>query len=413
MELELKQLQDAVTTVVTSKEQTDASINEVKSALTTLATKDAVEQLQTKNAALESTIGDLQEAIANLEVKGHYNMETQNTALTTKQAKTIQAKELALMLKSGLTGAIKAVDPMNTANADSAGVTISEVIEAGIIKPLKDFSPILSQIEVATINSEKAGSRRVRVTGAGSRYTKENVAGAQAANTSVPSYKVLTPTFGHIEAAPAITLEMIQDSDYDMPAEIQECVDEEFREQLAHFAMRGDGLEMKGLLDYFGTADADSVRAYDTYQALTRPADFGSKGKSTAAALLAMVDATPEGHANVGKWYMNRQTYNAFLLLEDDNKRPLVYRDWTLGAPSTIFGMQVVIDSTMPGLDVPGGIAVMFGDLSAAYKFFYVHGLHQELRSPAPRFFQYYHSLRIGSRVSQTRALKGLRNPSV
>jgi HK97 family phage major capsid protein len=410
--MELEQIMAAVQEIAAKK---DASIEEIAQVKTQLQAFEAKqnEALETKTSALEAEFNVLKEQFLDMEAKGAYSMDNEVKTLTVKQAQKLQAEAITSMLKNNVTGAVKAVNPMNTQNSESAGVTISEVIEAGIIKPLKDYSPILSQIEVATINSEKAGSRRVRVTGAGSRYTTENIAGAQAENTSVPNYKVIMPTFGHIEASPAITLEMMQDSDYDMPSEIQECVDEEFREQLAHMALRGDGIEMKGLLDHFGTADADSVRAYDTYQALERSVDFGVKGKATAANLLAMIDATPSGHVDGSKFYMNRQTYNAFLLLEDENKRPLVYRDWTLGAPASIFGHQVVIDPSMPGLNDAGQVAVIFGDMAAAFKFFYVHGLHTEIRSPAPRLIQYYHSLRVGSRVSQVRALKGLRNPLV
>lgn len=389
MELDLKQLQDAVTTVVTSKEQTDASINEVKSALTTLATKDAVEQLQTKNAALESTIDDLQEAIANLEVKGHYNMETQSKTfnLNTELKSLAIANPQVDILSKGLT----------TQSAASASVTIRTEYEAGIIKPLRERSAFLSLIGAKTVQSTDF-KRLVKISGAEMRWGGENVANGGIATTGVQGYAEVMGTYGKAEAHPFVTNEMLHDSAFDLQAELSEAVLEEIAIGINDAALNGDGNKKpKGLLAHVTGA------AHEKFEVLT----VGAASKLPVATkdmvkqLRLIARALKTGYRQNAVWLMNEEMRDELAAYVYTDGKSIINEDLTEMPDGRLLGKAIVIDSA-----VPAG-TILYGDFQRGFTFLTVEGM-TVLPNPylAPGNVQFYHSMRVGTIVGDVQAIK-------
>jgi HK97 family phage major capsid protein len=393
MELETKQLQDAVQTVIDSKLQTEQQITEVKSTLETLATKDSVEQLQTKNTNLESTIDDLKEQVANLEVKGHYNMET-------PQAKTFN---LNTELKSHVRGLSKQEDifavkaGMNTQDQASAGVTIRTEYEAGIIKPLRERSAFLGLMSHKTV-SAATYKRLVRIKGAEMRWGGENVGAVVLGNTGVPGYSEVEGSFGKAEAKPYITTEMINDGAFDLVGELYETVTDEMAVGINRAMLLGDGVKQP-----LGFLNRTTGAAHEKFEVL----EIGAAGALPAKtadfvkAIRAVMRQLGTGYRPNAKFVMNEAMRDAVAGYVYTDGRSVLQYDITDAPEGQLLSKSIIVDCEMPD------DTFIYGDIAQAFTSLTVEGLSC-LVNPfaADGVVSFYHSMRVGTIVGDVNAAK-------
>lgn len=379
-------------------------VQEIKSQVNELAeTKSAV---NTALASTQETITSLQEQIEQLQdaqAKGMHSMSTVNTPEIKFNA---VARELKSQIMAGAHGEMKSV--FSTTMEGNAPLYVQGWIEE-IIRNLTDLSPILTICGVEEKEAVRGLRKRVKVTKSGCRVGTENVANAMLEPMGATGYKWVEAGFTKFEVLNSITDEAITDGDFD-PVDLAQDTQEAFAIASARAALFGQG-EMVGLFAMFGDDKADADRAYDKYQALTVAAGFGDDYTATLKQLQAIRRAMANGYRPNAVWYMNEETFDMLWALKDDKTgRPLVKDALTAGYDGQILGYNVVIDRTMPGLSDKGAIAVMFGDFKRAVRFYRVDGSH--LVNAGAMFGgnqHIYDSFRLGMRMEQSFALKGLR----
>ncbi|WP_152598442.1 phage major capsid protein, partial [Aeromonas lacus] len=377
-------------------EKNTAEVEGIKSQLQELAkTKSA---LQTANETIESIKSEIEQVKA-AQAKGRFSMTTQNQEV--KFTDICAAYKSAIV--SGQMGETKAV--FASTNADMAALYV-QGWEAEIIKPMKDFSPILSKVGIRDVDSTRGLRKRVQVAKTGSRVGHENVANAMLTDTGAAKFEWYTAGFACIESFQVITNEAKREGDFDMvglAADVQET--------LAVAAARNAlfGCEqMPGLFAYFGDNKADAERAFDKYQALDMVKGFGTDYSISLKQLQAVKRALAMAYRNAAVWYMNEETYDVLGAMVDATGRPLIKDILTEGFDGQLLGRPVVIDPTMPGLNDAGKIAVMFGDLQRAVQFFRINGAHKVDELAIFRGNTHiYDSVEFGMRMEHSFALKG------
>ncbi|HEH9442037.1 TPA: phage major capsid protein [Aeromonas sobria] len=376
-------------------------VQAIKSQVHELAeTKSALASTQETITTLQDQIEQLQDAQA----KGIHSMSTVNTP-EVKFADVCAAYKSDIV--NGQLGETKSV--FASTNADMAPLYV-QGWEAEIIKPMKDFSPILSVVGIRDVDSTRGLRKRVQVAKTGSRVGHENVSNTLLTDTGAAKFEWYSAGFTCIESFQVITTEAKREGDFDMvglAADVQET--------LAVAAARNAlfGCEqMPGLFAYFGDNKADAERAFDKYQALDMVAGFGSDKSYSASLkqLQAVKRALAMAYRNGAVWYMNEETYDSLASLTDGAGRPLIKDILTAGFDGQLLGYPVIIDPTMPGLGDAGKIAVMFGDLQRAVQFFRINGVHKVDELAIFRGNTHiYDSVEFGMRMEHSFALKGLR----
>ncbi|EGQ9960037.1 phage major capsid protein [Vibrio cholerae] len=411
--MDLQEIMSAVQAVAEKKDSTAADVAQVKAQLESFVTKSALEELEQKSADALAQVESLKEQILDMEAKGHFAMTTpEQKTITFKDAANAYAEALVKGLESGVTGSVA---PANTQNDDQAGRLLIDAYDAGVLKPLRDTSSIMSAISIEHVANENQAKAFIQVNESDVRPSVENIAMAQLDNTKLPEYREVAPVFGKFYAQPAITREMLTDGAHiSMASEIPAAVTEAFGMAATQVAHRGDGRKMKGIAGLFAdkveSAKADAERIYTAAQAIEiDPAKFGVDFAYTVKALQAVRRSLATGYRSTAVWRMNEETFDLLDMLVDGNGRPLLHTNIHDAGEARLLGFSVVIDVAMPGIEA-GAMPVYFGDVNRAYKMYTLNGgMFKELRSPAPEVYQFYHSLRLGERVGDTRALKALR----
>ncbi|MCS3766166.1 HK97 family phage major capsid protein [Aeromonas hydrophila] len=391
---EFNEKNDAAVTAITDEVQA------IKSQVTELAeTKSALASTQETITALQDQIEQLQDAQA----KGIHSMSTTTNTPEVKFADICEAYKSGLV--NGQLGEIKTVFASTN---DTLAPLYVQGWEAEIIKPMKDFSPILSVVGIRDVDSTRGLRKRVQVAKTGSRVGHENAANAMLTDTGAAQFEWYSAGFTCIESFQIVTKEAKREGDFDMvglAADVQET--------LAVAAARNAlfGCEkMPGLFAYFGDNKADADRAYDKYQALDVVKGFGTDYSVSLKQLQAVKRALAMAYRTGAVWYMNEETYDTLGSLTDGANRPLIKDILTEGFDGQLLGFPVVIDPTMPGLGDAGKIAVMFGDMKRAVQFFRINGEHKVDELAIFRGNTHiYDSVEFGMRMEHSFALKGLR----
>jgi len=385
--MELTEIMVAVQELATKKDTSIEEIAQVKSQLQAFETKGA--DAQTKTSAIEAELLELKESFLDLETKGHYNMDVENTKafdMNIELKSLAKANPQADILSKGL-----------TSEASSAGATIRTEYEAGIVKPLREQSAFLSLIGHKSIPSEDY-KRLVRVSNAGMRWAGENVNNSDIANTGTQAYAEVTGVFGKAEAYPFVTQEMLDDSAFDLQSELSESVIEEIGDGVAKAALAGDGVKKpKGLLATTTGAD------HEKFEVLTVGAagKFGANTTAAVKSLRTIARSLKTGYRANAKWLMSEETRDTVLAFVYADGKSIINEDLTEMPDGRLLGKEIVIDSNMPENEI------VYGDFERGFTFLTVRGL-SVLPNPYAKAgnVQFYHAMRVGTMVNDTQALK-------
>jgi HK97 family phage major capsid protein len=222
-------------------------------------------------------------------------------------------------------------------------------MQRDILKNIVEMSPIRAIATVRNIGGPSF-KRPKRTTPA--TATRVGETGTRT-NTGDPAYGMLEIQAPEMFARFEVSMQMIEDSDYDLPAELRDESSEQFAYKEGYESVNGTGLgtnQMEGLL-----VNADIGETVS-----------GSAAAITADGMIDLYHAVKTAYTRNGLFGLNRNSLKAIRKLKDTTNQYLWVPGIANAAPNTILGAPYV---EMPDLPDPGAgtYPVLYGDFRKGY----------------------------------------------
>lgn len=300
------------------------------------------------------------------------------------------------------------MDVMVAGNDGMGGYLVPEVQATEILKLAVDGNPMR---ELATVKTISGDSYPFLVRGgkAGSGWVGETAA---RPNTDTPTYSERRITPFEIYANPPVSQQLLEDAAFNVEAELNEAVAEEFaaQENAKFFAGSGSG-EIQGLLS--GETVDDASWADGKIGAITA----ASATAVTGDELIDLQDALKDRYQANATWLMNKKTFTAIRKLKQGASGADRYLLWTpeiIGGRlvNTLMGVPVRKCSAMPVMAADAA-AVVYGDIRSGYVIVDRVGMTM-LRDPYTYkpYVQFYTRKRVGGGIRNFEAFKVLKMKS-
>jgi HK97 family phage major capsid protein len=235
-----------------------------------------------------------------------------------------------------------------TSNDAGAGYLLAPAdMQAEIIKNIIELNPIRSLATVRTIGGPSLKQPKKTGNGAASRVGETQ----RRTNTGDPAYGMNEWTAPELFSRVEVSLQMLEDSDYDLMAELREDSSEQFAVREGQESVTGTGTgQMEGFLvngDIGFTVTGDA-------------------SKLTADGMIDLFYGLKTGYSRNAVWTLNRLSLAAVRKLKDQQGQYL----WTPGiagnVPNTILGSAYVEMPDMPNVGA-NAFPVAFGDFKRGY----------------------------------------------
>lgn len=259
---------------------------------------------------------------------------------------------------------------------------------------LKIVSPARQVFDVQPVSGQ--GMKKVfNLRGLASGWVGETAARPE---TNTATFGSMTYTFGELYGNPAITQQMLDDSELDLEAWLANEIDTEFAFQEAIAAVSGDGTNKPtGLLTY-ATGGTNAAAHPLGSIAYTPSGAAGTLPVGTAGAdvIMDLIYSLPTEMGQNASMIANRNTIKTIRKLKDGQGNYLWQPSFQAGEPATIAGYACREYSAMPDI-AANALALAFGDLKRAYALFDRIGM-QVLRDPYMNkpFVHFYTTKRVG-----------------
>ena len=222
-------------------------------------------------------------------------------------------------------------------------------MEAAILKNLVEITPMRALATVRVIGGDSLKQPRKTASGSASRIGEI----ATRTNTGDPAYGMIEIKAPEMYARIAVSQQMLEDSGYDLLAELREDATEQFavKEGLEYISgtnasNQGEGVLTNGSISYTASGEAAAI---------------------AADGLMDLIHALKTGYSAGAVLGFNRATLGAIRKLKDGMGGYL----WTPGianaAPNTILGVPYVEMADMPDI-AAGTYPVIYGDFRRGYK---------------------------------------------
>lgn len=297
------------------------------------------------------------------------------------------------------------MDAMTAGTDAQGGYLVPEVQATEILKLAADGNPMRELATVKTISGESYPFL-VRSGSAGSGWVAETAARPV---TDTPTYSERRITPYEIYANPAVSQILLEDTAFDIEAEINEAVAQEFSDQENTKFFSGTGTsQIQGLLA--GTTVDDASWADGKVGILTT----ASATAVTGDELIDLQDALKDRYQANATWLMNKKTFTAIRKLKQGSGGADRYLLWTpeiIGGRlvNTLMGVPVKKCSAMPEM-AAGALAVVYGDIRAAYVIVDRVGV-SIMRDPYTNkpYVNFYTRKRVGGGIRNFEAFKALK----
>jgi HK97 family phage major capsid protein len=357
---------------------------------------EASENIKTRISGLESNFNLMDTELAKLQTKGakHYfggEFETKNdpefSQFLTKGAMPSESKSLSV-------------------TTDGQGVSVRSDWTNETATLVYETSPVR---QVAKIMNTDSNEVEILV----NRGEPESVwigeldARADTTTDFMTRHKI--PVDEHY-AYPSITLQMMEDSEFNVEDWLQGQVSMRFARQEASAFVNGDGIgKPKGLLNY-GTIAEASFTWGATPSAYQLGAQYtGVDGDITNPdVLFDLVDSVKAAYLPRSSWMMTRAFRNKIRKLKDTQDRYMLQPSIDANVPDRLLGYPVYLAEDMPTLaaDVVGALFGNFGDgYTIADRTGYTV---QRDAVTKPGWVKYYVRRRIGGALTNPEAIKAL-----
>lgn len=289
---------------------------------------------------------------------------------------------------------------------DGQGVTVRGQWSDRIFEKILETSPVRA---VANLMQTDSNELEVLVDRdePGSSWVGELVTRDETTTSYLTRHKI--PVFEHY-AYPMATLQMLEDSQFNVENWLQSKLFARFSRQEAAAFINGDGEgKPRGLLDYGIAAESDFAWAAD-------PADYVIGAHFTAEpgdivspeVLFDVVDSLKSAYLSGASWMMTRAMRNKIRKLKDQENRYLFEPSLQAGTPDRLLGYPVFLAEDMPALDVDV-VGALFGNFREAYTIVDRLGITvQRDTVTKPGWVKYYARRRVGGALTNPEAVKAL-----
>lgn len=251
-------------------------------------------------------------------------------------------QQKALLVKDAVPGERKALS-----SAQGVEFLASPEITNEIIKGVVEFSPIRSIARVRTTSAKSVKIRKRTGTFAAAWTGKL----AARAETTGLKYGLEEAPTHELYALVDVPFEDLEDSDFNLEAELQTEAAEQFGVAEGKAAITGDGAgELEGVLTNAAIAYTPS----------------GSASAITADGMIDLYFAVKDSYARNGTWVIKRGTLGTIRKLKDSNGQYLWSPGLAGAVPSTILDRPYVESVDMPDV-AANAFPVVFGDWRRGY----------------------------------------------
>ncbi|RUO22428.1 phage major capsid protein [Aliidiomarina iranensis] len=289
---------------------------------------------------------------------------------------------------------------------DGQGVSVRSQWSDRIFKLIREFSPIRSVASVMRTNSDSLEVLIDR-----EEPQSDWIGELDPRNDTSTSFLTRHRINVHEHYAyPSITLQMLEDSNFDVEQWLQSKLVTKFSRQEADAFINGDGNgKPRGILNYSFVPEADFTWGADPDLYEMGSQYTGAAGDiSSADVLFDLVDSLKSNYLPGASFMMTRAMRNKIRKLKDAENRYLLEPSLTAGAPDRLLGYPVAIAEDMPALaaDVVG---VLFGNFNEGYTI--VDRVDLSVQRDAvtrPGWVKYFARRRTGGALTNPEAVKAL-----
>ena len=284
------------------------------------------------------------------------------------------------------------------------GYLVPEEIEAGVMRALRDASPIraISGVRQVSANTFK---KPFAITGAATGWVAET--GTRAQTTSPTLAELAFPTM-ELYAMPAATPTLLEDAAVNIDEWVAEEVRIAFAEQENTAFVSGDGSNKpKGFLSY--TTVAEASWAWGNIGYLVTGVSGAFPASSPADKLIDLVYTLKAGYRTKAHWVISRATQAEIRKIKDGDGNYIWRPGEQAGQGATLMTFPIAETEDMPDI-AANSFAIAFGDFGRGYLVVDRVGI-RILRDPfsAKPYVLFYTTKRVGGGVQDFNAIKLLK----
>jgi HK97 family phage major capsid protein len=284
------------------------------------------------------------------------------------------------------------------------GYLVPEEVEAGVMRALREASPIRAISAVRQVSSNTF-KKPFAITGAATGWVAET--GTRDQTTSPTLAELAFPTM-ELYAQPAATQTLLEDAAVNIDEWVAEEVRIAFAEQENTAFVSGDGSNKpKGFLSY--TTVAEASWAWNKIGYLATGVDGGFSVSDPADTLIDMIYTLKSAYRGNAHWVMNRGTQGQIRKIKDGDGNYIWRPGDAAGQNATLMGFPIAETEDMPEID-EDSFSIAFGDFGRGYLVVDRIGI-RILRDPfsAKPYVLFYTTKRVGGGVQDFNAIKLLK----
>lgn len=288
-------------------------------------------------------------------------------------------------------------------NSDG-GYLVPEEIEAGVMRALRDASPIraISGVRQVSGNTYK---KPFAITGAATGWVAET--GTRDQTNSPTLSELAFPTM-ELYAMPAATQTLLEDAAVNIDEWVAEEVRIAFAEQENTAFVSGNGTNKpKGFLSY--TMIAEASWAWDKIGYLTTGVSGALPASDPADKLIDLVYTLKSAYRGGAQWVLNRSTQAEIRKIKDGDGNYIWRPGDQAGQGATLMTFPIAETEDMPEI-AANSFSIAFGDFGRGYLVVDRLGI-RILRDPfsAKPYVLFYTTKRVGGGVQDFNAIKLLK----
>jgi HK97 family phage major capsid protein len=293
---------------------------------------------------------------------------------------------------------------LSAGTGSDGGYLVPEEIEAGVMRALRDASPIraISGVRQVSGNTYK---KPFAITGAATGWVAETGTRAQ---TNAPTLSELAFPTMELYAMPAATQTLLEDAAVNIDEWVAEEVRIAFAEQENTAFVSGDGANKpKGFLSY--TMIAEASWAWDKLGYLTTGVSGDFPASDPADKLIDLVYTLKSAYRAGAHWVMNRSTQAEIRKIKDGDGNYIWRPGDQAGQGATLMTFPIAETEDMPAI-AANSFSIAFGDFGRGYLVVDRLGI-RILRDPfsAKPYVLFYTTKRVGGGVQDFNAIKLLK----
>ena len=295
---------------------------------------------------------------------------------------------------------------INVGTDPQGGYLVEPEMDAAIDRVATSAGAMRGAARVVTIGSS-AFEKLVKTSGVSAGGWGNETTSPSETATQAWSKLVITP--GTVWAEPRASQQSLEDSVYDLEADLIDEIGITFADQESDALIDGTGVEKpRGILAYDMVANASYEWGKVGYEVTGGAAGFASSNPSDA--LVTLQHALKRSYRAGASWMMNDATLGAIRKFKDGQGIYLWAPSGLMGGVSgMLLGHPVLTDDYMPDL-ASNAYPVLFADFRRAYLIVDRRGT-TILRDPftAKPWIKFYATRRVGGGIANFEAVKALK----